>query len=390
MVLTGLFFSPLPGGSEEKPERPSYSTEVTDRDACQRHLNLINSALQEYQRRNQKLPRWLSDLTPDFIHNPDVLICPYVNKTGNVKKWKEGFGVIPVFGDSGSTYGYEFCTEKLRNRPLTTCREYKQRQMDVIGFSVPIVRCFAHRPVLNLAFDGQIYESRETWEDSFVKELSQKIVFHSVSGMTTGSLNFTVTKLIEPRDPNTDVRLLDLSRQYNASLLHLSRLDRSGKLQSAYPQRGEKVGEIEFDIRGLVHLTAANFPLSFPAEVEGIEVNQACARIRFLHGTHFKAPMGARIASYFVHTGDNRPVEIPVVYGKDVRERWCDSRQEADLHNPEVAWVSPAEIATLIGKSLRLYQTTWTNPHPNSVVKGISFVSHMTESAPFLLGITLE
>jgi len=100
--------------------------------------------------------------------------------------------------------------------------------------------------------------------------------------------------------------------------------------------------------------------------------------------------MGSKIATYFVQMQDGPPSEIPIVYGKDVRERWCDSRQEADLHNPEAAWVSPAETAALTGKSLRLYQATWTNPRPNSVVRGISVVSHMTESAPFLLAITLE
>src|SRR4030095_13667268 len=120
-------------------------------------------------------------------------------------------------------------------------------------FAVPIVRCFAHRPVLNLSFDGQIYESAKEWEDSFIKTPAYAALFHSVSAMTTGSLNVTVAKLIQPRDPQAPARLLDLSGQYNASLLHLSRLDQTGKLHSTYPEGRQKIGEVEFDIRGLVH-----------------------------------------------------------------------------------------------------------------------------------------
>jgi len=238
-ALAVCLFTPICDGAEQSPARPSYSRESVDRDECEQHLNLISSALQEYRRRNQKLPLWLSDLWPDFISEPKTLKCPYVTKTGNEKKWKEGLSVFRVFNDPGypgSTYGYEFCNERIQNRPEKTCREYKQRQLEVIGFGVPIVRCFAHRPVLNLSFDGQIYQSAKEWEESFTTTPRYEAVFHSVSVMMTESLNTMVSKMIQPRDPKAGARLLDLSTQYNASLLHLSRLDYTGKLQPTYPE----------------------------------------------------------------------------------------------------------------------------------------------------------
>ena len=97
-----------------------------------------------------------------------------------------------------------------------------------------------------------------------------------------------------------------------------------------------------------------------------------------------------QIASYVVHYSDGRTQEIPIVYGKDVKSRWFDPRQKSEFDNPKVAWVSPPDKLGTAGKSLRLYQKSWKNPTPDSEVKSISFISHMTESAPFLVGITLE
>src|SRR6266571_4704003 len=76
-------------------DKPNYSTNSVDRDACRSQLNRIYGAIQEYQRRTQKLPVWLSDLIPDYIHDPDFLVCPYVRETGNIKKWREQFNKIP-------------------------------------------------------------------------------------------------------------------------------------------------------------------------------------------------------------------------------------------------------------------------------------------------------
>ena len=46
-------------------------------------------------------------------------------------------------------------------------RDFKRRQMGLVGGEVPIVRCHLHQPVLNLAFDGRIYESPVSWEQNF-------------------------------------------------------------------------------------------------------------------------------------------------------------------------------------------------------------------------------
>jgi hypothetical protein len=394
LFTAACLFQPIAGETAETTKK-RYSTNAVDQADCRRQLNLIHGAIQEYYERHKQLPRWLSDLTPDFLSDPDGLVCPFVRKTGNLEAWRKGFVNFGVHNDpNGGSYAYEFCLELFRYIPGWTMRHFKQRQMEVIGFGVPIVRCFAHRPVLNLGFDGSVYPNltgRVEWEDNFATTPKHTIALHDVLTLSKSSQNEAALQVIEPRGPEADARMLDLSGHYNASFLHLSHVDSQGKLLLAYPDESEIIAGIGFDLRGLVHLTGRNFPIAFPQAIQNIEVDRRCAAIHFLHGTMSKAPEGAVIGHYIVHyEKEGESTQIPIIYGKDVRTRWFDPEQPAALENPPVAWFTPPDRVTSTGKAVRLYKQTWTNPQPGSTVRRIDFQSQMTASAPFLVAITAE
>src|SRR4051812_1932056 len=84
-------------GAEEAPEKPARSTDPADVEACQRQLNRIYGALQEYNRRNHTFPARLADLMGNFLYDPLILDCPYVKRTGSGKAWRRQFGKIPTF-----------------------------------------------------------------------------------------------------------------------------------------------------------------------------------------------------------------------------------------------------------------------------------------------------
>ena len=366
-----------------------WTTNSADVAACQRQLNIIHGALQEYQKRNQDLPRWLSDLVPDYIP-AKMLICPFVQDSGNLKKWRERYLLGSVFKDPLScTYAYEFCTEMCYIPGFST-REFKQRQMELIGSAVPIVRCFAHRPVLNLGFDGSIYSAAEEWENSFATRATKRL-FHDVSlFLGTNSQSNLARRFIEVRKPETDARLLDLSDYYNASLLHLSQIDQTGKVQIIFPAGVQNIRGIDFDARGLVHLRAKQFPIAFPERVEKIAVNRKCGAIHFLYGVTSIVDSNAAVGSFQVHLQNGDTTEVPIVYGKDVKSRWFDPNDKSELSDPQPAWISPADKIGPMGTSLRLYVSSWRNQDATSEIASVDFISHMTESAPFLLAITVE
>jgi hypothetical protein len=72
-----------------------------------------------------------------------------------------------------SSYLYEFCDAKVPDgvgttslgwKPGMTMKDWKTRQLLIFGADVPLVRCWHHRPVLNLAFSGEVYGSKPMWE----------------------------------------------------------------------------------------------------------------------------------------------------------------------------------------------------------------------------------
>ena len=368
-----------------------YSTDPAFREECRLRLGRIHEAILKYQKEHKALPRWLSDLVPEYVNDPNVLVCPYVHKSGIAKKYRDKFVVFPVFADPKfCTYAYEFCLQPISGLPAVTCRSYKQSQMVLVGFGAPIVRCLAHRPVLNLAFDGSLYESDVFWEDNFVRVPEDEVVLHDIL-LTVGRADTQpVPRMIQPREAQASARFLDLSKQYNATMLHLGQLDLAGNLLQTFPEGLTNIGGVKFDVRGLIHLTGRNFPIPFPERVDGILVEQKCAQIHFLHGAMFSAAPGTRIASYVVHYQDGRTNEVPVVYGRDVRTQWHELGRKEEGEAPKPAWISPPKLEGPRRRALRLYRMDWKNLRPEVEIKEIRFVSHLTDVAPFLVAVTLE
>ena len=122
-------------------------------------------AIQAYRRDHKDVPNFLSDLVPKYISDPELLVCPVTKKTKrthSVEHLKDP--KIPT------AYLYEFSPLPMGDiwgGGQVRMRDFKRRQMGLVGGEVPIVRCFLHDRVLNLAFDGRVYESGLNWEDNY-------------------------------------------------------------------------------------------------------------------------------------------------------------------------------------------------------------------------------
>lgn len=368
------------------------STNEVDAQICGAQLNLIYSALQHHQKQKLDFPPWLSDLIPNDLHDQSILACPYVRGTGNVKNWRRGLTVFQIFDDpkSATSYGYELCPVQVNGMPGTTCRQAKQRQMQVLGSCVPIVRCLAHKEPLNLAFDGSIYLNRSDgeWEDLLSTNSAELAVLHARLS-ETGPLK-AVRLLLRPRPHGTGSRCLDLSNYYNASLFHLGHIEYEGRFVQDMTYGLQTINGINYEIRGLIHLAGTSFPVGFPRAVGDIAVRRRCTRVHLLYGAFGEAPEGATVANLHFRLENGRKHTIPIVYGTDVKTRWFDAEDKDETENPKPAWTSPSDRNGPSGRSLRLYVKSWTNPEPDVAVQSIDFASEMTPSAPFLVAITTE
>lgn len=366
-----------------------------EKEECTRNLKRIYAAIQAYQLDHKDLPNWLSDLVPEYLSDANVLVCPVGRRTGKIESAPLADPRLP------SSYLFEFCPVPLgKQTPNQTRREWKRRQMGLLGSVVPIVRCRLHSPALNLSFDGQVYESPGMWELAFTNrvpaaDLTAAHLFANEPSSSKPAANPAPAPEFPARDASAGAQLVDLTAHYNASLTqpwHGS--DRhNGNDLAELPTGVQTLAGVQFDIRGIIQLRSkSTSSTNYPTEVKGIEVKQKCHRLHFLHAAGFGtiADDGKQIGSYIIHFATNRMrLEIPIIYGEDVRN-WHTLPGEPPAKELKVVWTGENAVSRKAGQKVRLFLTTWTSLLPDDPIESIDFVSAMGNPAPFLIAITVE
>jgi hypothetical protein len=173
-------------------------------------------------------------------------------------------------------------------------------------------------------------------------------------------------------------------------------------------RKGERtLGEVNFKIAsGVVELHSNLLAVKRPEKVEGIKVGKKCEKLHILHATQYgngqgigeegKAgdPLyvadGTKIAEYKINYDDGKSVTIAVVYGQDVRDWWFTEKSKG-VTRGKIVWTGDNELAKELNSRLRLYMTSWTNPHPDKTIATIDYVKvGDNPAAPFCAALTLE
>jgi hypothetical protein len=368
-----------------------------EKDACIANLKQIYEAVQAYELDHKELPNWLSDLVPQYLPDANVLVCPLCRRTGKTEGPPLADPKLP------SSYLFEFCPVPLGPAtPNRTRRDWKRRQMGLVGAGVPIVRCRHHNPVLNLAFDGKIYESPSMWEMVFTNRIgaaeltAARLFAEDPSSSQKPSDPAPTVKKFAQRDPQARPQLLDLTPFYNATLTETWH-GRGGAIPndlSSLPTGLQSFLGIEFDVRGIVQLKGKMSSVTnFPSEIKGIPVRQKCRHVYFLHaaGVGRVPDEGKEIGSYVIHFATSQMrLEVPIVYGQAVRDWHSQAGEPEPPPELQVAWTGENPTSKRAGRNIRLFLTTWANLAPNIEIESIDFVSAMANPGPFLIAITVD
>ena len=370
------------------------ATQQAEREGCINNLKLIYDAIQAYQMDHKDIPNWLSDLVPQYLGDANVLICPVCKRTGEAETSALADPNLPC------SYLYEFCPMPLTMPSVAsgvTRREWKRRQMGLAGSVVPIVRCRHHTPVLNLAYDGKIYDSPTMWESTLsnrvdLVRLTPERLFPPETN-TSGQAKKTPAKLkIAKRDAKATTNEINLIKYYNAMLTQSWHGGTNNDLASL-PTGSQTLAGVEFDVRGIVQLGSKSSSVKgFPAQVKDIKIHQKCQRLNFLHAVAMgtMADEGKTVGSYIVHFATNQMrADVPINYGEDVRD-WHVLPKEKPAKELTVAWSGTNAGSIPSIRSVRLFKTTWTNIAPDVEIESVDYVSAMGNAAPFLVAITTE
>jgi hypothetical protein len=150
---------------------------------------------------------------------------------------------------------------------------------------------------------------------------------------------------------------------------------------------------VEFQIGDrMIQLQGQQVP-QMPPSVEGIPVQRRIVRLYILHATQFGTKErdvrdGELIAEYRVRYADRDMETVPVVVGQDVRDWWAVDRSQ--VSRSQVAWAGSNKAVLKNNGYVRLYLSTWQNPHPEKTVACIDYVSMKSKAAPFCVAITAE
>jgi hypothetical protein len=193
---------------------------------------------------------------------------------------------------------------------------------------------------------------------------------------------------IPARDPATDARLVDLSAFYT--------IIGTSPLEKVYTGIRTCDGT-RFDARGCLLLAFGKyFSFLFPDHMLGIPVALKGHRIHLLHGAMrgLDAPAdkadapGTPIGKYVLRFADGTALEKPIVLARDVLDIHAEppvpgdgnARLGCDINYPNDALDHP----------VHLYITTWDNPHPETEILSLDFISFRQAEAPFLVAVTIE
>ena len=129
------------------------------------HLLAIHAAIRAYFKDHKDLPKWLSELVPQYLPDADVLISPTEKRTRkSVLFGREDpkLHTSYIYEFNGGPAPEEF--NKGRVVPIT-CKEWKLMQLSKFGLVTPLLSCHVHSRVLNLAYSGDFYETGSAWEN---------------------------------------------------------------------------------------------------------------------------------------------------------------------------------------------------------------------------------
>lgn len=157
------------------------------------------------------------------------------------------------------------------------------------------------------------------------------------------------------------------------------------------------LNHIPFEIQGVVQLQGTEWKrrgYTYPESVEGIRVATVGRRIHILHANSaFANPPRTTVASLVLHYADGEQARFDIRQGVEVLDWWDWPRAPVKRPtgaNTVVAWTGSNPAAESQGARIRLFDTVFTNPHPEKVIQTIDYTSAMAGSAPFMLGLTIE
>lgn len=247
-------------------------------------------------------------------------------------------------------------------------------------------------------------------EKQIASQLELKVIVQPViqksffvrPGITPPVHQFKKADTIPERSSQAPPQTIDLTGYYTQKLdQHTHVMGRLGTSSygTSFNYDGVEPGihhinKQDWDLRGVVLMTGRslnNFYLQYPEKIESIPIGSKASKIHFLHGCLWPGYPDEAIGTYIVHYANGTHQSIPLIYEKNIANV-CNKPSQITVSNVEQATLVeiPKNHERNNSKTNLSYHFAWENPHPELIIDHIDVQSLRKDSAPILLGITLE
>jgi RNA polymerase sigma factor (sigma-70 family) len=202
----------------------------------------------------------------------------------------------------------------------------------------------------------------------------------------------------------TNAATIDLSRFVNLQLTAWAA--QNGRIPRNTPQltTGVKLyAGVPFDVSGIVRLNSIASEKNgehLPVEVDKIPVNEKFTKIYLLHGAYGgNGNFGQVVERLVLHYADGSTNAIDLIAGQTIFDCWnvlfktgVDPFFTNASPGTEIAWWGSNSLVERLNpdESLVLFKSVFLNPRPDVAVTSVDYVSTMTETGPFLAGLTVD
>jgi hypothetical protein len=170
----------------------------------------------------------------------------------------------------------------------------------------------------------------------------------------------------------------------------------AGSCWSVAPWGDRTYDGVPFECGGILEVTgidaARHIGDVFPGRYAAIPVGRAGAWLHIVHGVGWKEADGVPIARLTLHYQNGQTSSLLIRYGVNVRNWWKEpSELDARLADPnsKVIWSAPNPEPVGRPIMLRLYKTSFVNPHPSWVIATLDVESLFTHATPVVVAITV-
>jgi WD40 repeat protein len=256
-------------------------------------------------------------------------------------------------------------------------------------------------PNLSLEQRLELYKFRywsHTYARSNVVSQAERQIVQRVDGQYNVAIDM-VAKIhplrpIPTRDLAAGPNQINLTEVYNASIDEAwqptESLEGLGQDLMGFPAGLRKWDDVLFDARGVIQLCSSHTDwFQFPQSIE-IPINNRFYKLHVLHGVAYVDREGVSVGEFQLCYSDGQRREIEIQYGRDVRDWWVSRDLKLNVEHGAVAWTARRLSAASATEKVRLFRTTYENPRPEIDVVSVNFISKKTQSAPFLLAMTIE